>query len=55
MFDPNDAKQLALEIEKIYKRIGLSNPFSSGIHTISELKNFSISLPFVFSTGNNNV
>lgn len=39
MFDPNDAKQLALEIEKIYKRIGLSNPFSSGIHTISELKN----------------
>ena len=39
MFDPNDAKQLALEIEKIYKRIGLSNPFSSGIHTVSELKN----------------
>ena len=39
MFDPNDAKQLALEIEKIYKRIGLSNPFSSGVHTVAELKN----------------
>ena len=38
MFDPNDAKQLALEIEKIYKRIGLSNPFSNGIHTVAELK-----------------
>ena len=37
-FDPNDAKLLALEIEKIYKRIGLSNPFSNGVHTVSELK-----------------
>jgi hypothetical protein len=26
-FDPNDAKQIALEIEKIYNRLGLSNPF----------------------------
>jgi hypothetical protein len=37
-FDPNDAKQIALEIEKIYKRIGLSNPFKSGTYSLSELK-----------------
>ena len=37
-FDPNDAKQVALEIEKIYKRIGLSNPFKNGTHSLSELK-----------------
>jgi hypothetical protein len=37
-FDPNDAKLLALEIEKIYKRMGSSNPFSNGVHTVSELK-----------------
>jgi len=38
-FDPNDAKQIALEIEKIYNRLGLSNPFEQGVHTLSELKN----------------
>jgi hypothetical protein len=37
-FDPNDAKQIALEIEKIYKRIGLANPFKSGTYSLSELK-----------------
>jgi hypothetical protein len=37
-FDPNDAKQIALEIEKIYKRIGLANPFKNGTYTLRELK-----------------
>ena len=37
-FDPNDAKLLALEIEKIYKRMGQSSPFKSSVHTINELK-----------------
>ena len=37
-FDPNDAKLLALEIEKIYKRMGQLSPFKSSVHTINELK-----------------
>lgn len=37
-FDPNDAKQIALEIEKIYKRIGLANPFKNGTFELKELK-----------------
>ena len=37
-FNPNDAKQLALEIEKIYKRMGQTSPFKSSVHTLTELK-----------------
>jgi predicted nucleic acid-binding Zn-ribbon protein len=37
-FDPNDAKQLALEIEKIYKRMGQSSPFSRTEDDLETLK-----------------
>ena len=37
-FDPNDAKQLALEIEKIYKRMGQINPFSRTEDDLEKLK-----------------
>lgn len=38
-FNPNDPLFLAQEIEKIYKRLGLLNPFESGTHSVEELKN----------------
>ena len=37
-FNPNDAKQLALEIEKIYKRMGQSSPFSRTEDDLEKLK-----------------
>ena len=37
-FNPNDAKLLALEIEKIYKRMGQSSPFSRTEDDLEKLK-----------------